>query len=195
MTQVDCIITAAGLSTRMGQWKMILPWQGGTILDASIKNAQRFCSHIILVTGFRHEELEAHYSAMQGITLVYNPDYRQGLFSSVRAATQALRHQYCFITHGDLPCLTDAIFNTLWLQRFNGALLPEYQGTPGHPILVERHTLLDSLRQCDDKSVRQCLLANTHQRIVLDSPQIIFDIDTPNDFIRLQHKGNNTQPS
>ncbi|WP_152906355.1 NTP transferase domain-containing protein, partial [Klebsiella aerogenes] len=37
MKQVDCIITAAGLSSRMGQWKMMLPWRGTTILDASIK--------------------------------------------------------------------------------------------------------------------------------------------------------------
>ncbi|WP_421550022.1 NTP transferase domain-containing protein [Kluyvera intermedia] len=195
MKQVDCIITAAGLSTRMGQWKMMLPWHGGTILDASIKNAQRFCSHIILVTGFRHQALAERYSMMQGVTLVYNPDYQQGLFSSVLAGTQALRHKYCFITHGDLPCLTDAVFNTLWLQRFNGALLPEYQGTPGHPILVERQTLLRSLQQRDGKSVRQCLLANKHQRLTLDSTQIVLDIDTPDDFIRLQHEVNNTSPS
>ncbi|EKB0517553.1 molybdenum cofactor cytidylyltransferase, partial [Escherichia coli] len=27
MSAIDCIITAAGLSSRMGQWKMMLPWQ------------------------------------------------------------------------------------------------------------------------------------------------------------------------
>ncbi|MBK1754264.1 molybdenum cofactor cytidylyltransferase, partial [Escherichia coli] len=26
MSAIDCIITAAGLSSRMGQWKMMLPW-------------------------------------------------------------------------------------------------------------------------------------------------------------------------
>ncbi|MFL4276400.1 hypothetical protein P9380_16635, partial [Escherichia coli] len=39
MSAIDCIITAAGLSSRMGQWKMMLPWEQGTILDTSIKNA------------------------------------------------------------------------------------------------------------------------------------------------------------
>ncbi|NGD67297.1 NTP transferase domain-containing protein, partial [Serratia marcescens] len=53
MSAIDCIITAAGLSSRMGQWKMMLPWQQGTILDTSIKNALQFCSRIILVTGYR----------------------------------------------------------------------------------------------------------------------------------------------
>ncbi|EOZ0340271.1 molybdenum cofactor cytidylyltransferase, partial [Escherichia coli] len=27
MSAIDCIITAAGLSSRMGQWKMMLPWE------------------------------------------------------------------------------------------------------------------------------------------------------------------------
>ena len=102
MTQVDCIITAAGLSTRMGQWKMMLPCQDGTILDASIKNAQSFCSHIILVIGFRHQELAERYSSHQGITIVYNPDYQHGLFSSVQAGAQALIHDYCFFGYNEL---------------------------------------------------------------------------------------------
>ncbi len=57
MSAIDCIITAAGLSSRMGQWKMMLPRQQGTILDTSIKNALQFCSRIILVTGYRGNEL------------------------------------------------------------------------------------------------------------------------------------------
>ena len=195
MTQVDCIITAAGLSTRMGQWKMMLPCQDGTILDASIKNAQSFCSHIILVIGFRHQVLAERYSSHQGITIVYNPDYQHGLFSSVQAGAQALIHDYCFITHGDLPFLAPKIFHSLWLQRINGTLLPEYQGTPGHPILVERQTLLRCLSQGEGQTVRQRLLADRYQRITLDYPEIVFDIDTPDDFERLQRRVNSEQKS
>lgn len=62
MSAIDCIITAAGLSSRMGQWKMMLPWEQGTILDTSIKNALQFCSRIILVTGYRGNELHERYA-------------------------------------------------------------------------------------------------------------------------------------
>ncbi|MEX3019756.1 NTP transferase domain-containing protein [Kluyvera sp. STS39-E] len=191
MKQVDCIITAAGLSTRMGQWKMMLPCESGTILDASIKNARSFCSHIILVTGFRHQELAERYSDQSEITVVYNPDYERGLLSSVQTGAQALLHDYCFITHGDLPFLATQIFHFLWLQRVNGALLPEYQGIPGHPILVECQTLRRSLQQGLGNTVRQRLLADQHRRISLNHPEIIFDIDTPADFKRLQDRLNN----
>lgn len=185
--EVDCIITAAGLSSRMGQWKMMLPWQDGTILDASIKNAQRCCSHIILVVGFRHRELMTRYSDLPNMTLVYNPDFRQGLYSSVKAGIQALRYDYCFITHGDLPCLDDGVYHDLWQQRFEGTLLPHYAGVPGHPILSST----DNLRRCLSgplrTSVRQSLLSGPCRTLTLNNPAIILDIDTPEDFIRLNN--------
>ncbi|WP_431138502.1 NTP transferase domain-containing protein [Enterobacter mori] len=188
--QVDCIITAAGLSSRMGQWKMMLPWQGGTILDASIKNARRCCSHIILVTGFRHQELMARYSSVPNMMLVYNPDFRQGLYSSVKAGLQTLRHDYCFITHGDLPCLDDAIFYGLWEQRFEGTLMPYYAGIPGHPILTSTSNLRRCLSEEQQTSVRQSLLTGLCRQIPLNNPAIVLDIDTPEDYSRL-NKGEN----
>lgn len=188
--QVDCIITAAGLSSRMGQWKMMLPWQGGTILDASIKNARRCCSHIILVTGFRHQELMARYSSVPSLTLIYNPDFRQGLYSSVKAGLQALRHDYCFITHGDLPCLDDDIFQGLWQQRFEGTLMPYYAGIPGHPILTSAGNLRRCLSGEQLTSVRQSLLTGPCRQLTLNNPAIVLDIDTPEDFSRLNKDEN-----
>ena len=188
MKQVDCIITAAGLSSRMGQWKMMLPWRGETILDVSIKNALQFCSRIILVSGFRAQELHERYALHPQITLVYNPDYQQGLFSSVRSGASQVRSDYCFISLGDLPCLPAALFQTLWQQRGDSALLPQYQGVPGHPILIAS-TQLRQLITCDQPgSMRKRLLNSRHRCLELDYPQMILDIDTPADFIRLENQ-------
>lgn len=187
MKPIDCIITAAGLSSRMGQWKMMLPWQEGTILDASIKNALQFCSRIILVTGFHAQELQTRYSNNPRITLAHNADYQHGLFSSVICGARAVTSEYCFITHGDLPCITADVFRTMWPLRYNGSILPHYQGIPGHPILVASRYLQQRLNRSDGSSVRKALLSGRHQRLELEYPEIIFDIDTPADFIRLQN--------
>lgn len=96
MSAIDCIITAAGLSSRMGQWKMMLPWQQGTILDTSIKNALQFCSRIILVTGYRGNELHERYANQSNITIIHNPDYAQGLLTSVKAAVPAVKQNIVF---------------------------------------------------------------------------------------------------
>lgn len=87
---IDCIIPAAGLSSRMGQWKMMLPWQHGTILDASIKNALALCSHIILVFGYRAEELMARYQQHPAISLIYHADYQQGYSARLEPALRLL---------------------------------------------------------------------------------------------------------
>lgn len=84
----------------MGQWKMMLPWQQGTILDTSIKNALQFCSRIILVTGYRGNELHERYANQSNITIIHNPDYAQGLLTSVKAAVPAVQTEHCFLTHG-----------------------------------------------------------------------------------------------
>ncbi|MDF7729618.1 NTP transferase domain-containing protein, partial [Enterobacter hormaechei subsp. steigerwaltii] len=125
-----------GLSSRMGQWKMMLPWQQGTILDTSIKNALQFCSRIILVTGYRGNELHERYANQSNITIIHNPDYAQGLLTSVKAAVPAVQTEYCFLTHGDMPTLTIDIFSKIWSLRNDGAILPLHNGIPGHPILV-----------------------------------------------------------
>lgn len=155
MPAIDCIITAAGLSSRMGEWKMMLPRQGGTILDASIKNALQFCSRIILVTGYRGNELHQRYANMRNIIIIHNSDYADGLYSSVKAAAAAVESEYCFITHGDMPCLTVEIFNKMWSLRNSCALIPYYHGildtlfcspesacsklSPGHIKICVRH--------------------------------------------------------
>lgn len=186
MQQVDCIITAAGLSSRMGQWKMMLPWQQGTILDASIKNAMQFCSRIILVTGFRRDELHQRYAQNDNLLLVDNPDYAEGLFSSIAAGASRVESEYCFITHGDIPCLNEKIFSKLWVLRGDYALIPHYNDTPGHPVLLNQSTLQTAVTQRQTHSMRNALLAGKHRCIDMEEPEIIFDIDTPQDFINLQ---------
>ncbi|ACY86001.1 NTP transferase domain-containing protein [Edwardsiella piscicida] len=176
---VEGIITAAGLSSRMGQWKMMLPYRGGTLLDASINNALGFCQQIILVVGFRADELLQRYGDHPRIRTVVNPDYRSGLFSSVRCGAAAVRSDYCFISHGDIPCLTPALFSRLWQRRGPYALMPRYRGTPGHPVLLPRALLPQAGQRYPQRSMREYLLAKDYRYLDINTPEIILDVDTP----------------
>ncbi|WP_279156648.1 NTP transferase domain-containing protein [Obesumbacterium proteus] len=183
---VDCIITAAGLSSRMGQWKMMLPYKEGTILDSSIENARQFCSHIILVVGYRGDELYERYNTASDITVVVNNNYASGLFSSIQAAGPIVKTDYCFITHGDIPCLNREIFHQVWLKRGSYALLPCHQGTPGHPVLLPQSIMK---RACQDdvavSSMREFLLAGEYRYLNMLQPETVMDIDTPEAYQRL----------
>lgn len=188
MPAVDCIITAAGLSSRMGKWKMMLPWHGGTILDASIKNALQFCNRVILVSGHRATEIHKRYANQPNIIITYNPDYAQGLFTSIKVAATAVRSEYCFITHGDMPELNRDIFRKIWALRNDSALIPCYQGQPGHPILLSKKCLLQAISQPNVNSMRQALLRGKHNIAEMNDPRITLDIDTQEDFINAQNR-------
>lgn len=179
--KTDCIMTAAGLSSRMGEWKMMLPWGSGgaTLLDTSLSNALHFCHRVILVTGFRGAELAARYQSVKRIQILYNPEYETGLLSSQRLAAQVVTSEYCFLTHGDVPFLTPDIWQTLWVQRGDAALLPCYKQVPGHPVLLSRACLLAALSQPAGNTMKKRLLAGPHTFLNMQSDAVITDIDTP----------------
>ena len=178
--EMTCIVTAAGLSSRMGAWKMMLPWGNGTntLLDTSLYNALHFCHHIILVTGYRGAELAARYQSVSRIQILHNPDFEAGLLSSQRLAAQAVSTHYCFLTHGDVPFLTPDIWQQLWALRSDAALLPRYKQVPGHPVLLSRDCLLNALALPEGSNMKKRLLAGPHHFLDMQSDAVVTDIDT-----------------
>lgn len=175
----DCVMTAAGLSSRMGSWKMMLPYGSGTILDASLKNALACCERVILVVGYRGDELVARYGGRRDIQIVNNPDYEQGLGSSIRCALAASEADYLFISHGDLPCIPPSVFQTLWQARGEYALFPTWQGEAGHPVLLPKSLARALAAAPVQGSVRRWLQQHPHRLVPVESPAILFDVDTP----------------
>ena len=136
---VECIITAAGLSTRMHQWKMLLPYQNKTILETCIDNALSFCSKVILVIGYRADELKAYFSERPNVEVVENSHYKDGLMSSIKCGMQYVRSPFFFICHGDMPCISTDIYECLWLNRDNKKVIfPGTHKLTGHPVLMPK---------------------------------------------------------
>ncbi|TNH90537.1 molybdenum cofactor cytidylyltransferase [Aeromonas hydrophila] len=175
----DCLITAAGLSSRMGAWKLMLPYRQSTILDESLKNALVLCDRVILVVGHRADELISRYANHPRILLVHNHDYAQGLGSSIRAGLAACSSDHLFVSHGDLPCIPPEVYRTLWQARGDETLFPSYQGEAGHPVLLPRALAMALAAAPAQGSVRRWLLAHPHRFIEVQSAAILQDVDTP----------------
>ncbi|CAM3707701.1 NTP transferase domain-containing protein [Parendozoicomonas haliclonae] len=186
---VDCLVMAAGLSSRMGQWKMMLPFGDQsdglrTLLDHSLRNALQSCRRVVLVTGFRSEELMVRYADIPNIHLVHNSGFREGLSHSVLTALSHVETEQAFITLGDLPFLNSTIFQTIWQARGEQAAFPFYQSeeptTPqkGHPVLLPASLIPGLLAENSSRPVRKRLEPYI-QKLLLPFPEIIQDIDTP----------------
>jgi len=121
----DCIICAAGASRSMGQWKPSLPWPSHPrlsvtgagavkspnprttgepwLVDAAVTAALEAGCRVILVTGFRGDELEAKFADWPGIVLVRNEQWETGMVSSIKAGLSEVRSSWFFISRSDMP--------------------------------------------------------------------------------------------
>ena len=94
--KVCAVVAAAGLSSRMGAFKPLLPIDGQ---PAIVHLLQTFLSagvsQVILVTGYRHAELAQICHPIQQVTCVQNPDFaRSQMFDSVRLGLSAVPKSY-----------------------------------------------------------------------------------------------------
>src|SRR4051794_32798874 len=83
------VILAAGVSSRMGRDKALLPWRDGTFLSAAIRALQPATELVLVVAGANAAVLEPIANAYAAFTVV-NPEPQRGQFSSLQTGLQAV---------------------------------------------------------------------------------------------------------
>lgn len=187
---IDCIMPAAGLSSRMGVWKLMLPYSieenhESTILEMSVRNALRFCSRVILIAGYRSDELIQKMRIYPNVIIVVNQNYQQGMFSSIKLGIEQVRSEYFFIAHGDMPCINEGIYQQLWQKRAAGSVFPGGEDYSGHPVLLNSALIQTVLKETECASMKSILKRFPRTYLNLSDDNIHFDIDTPEAYQRL----------
>lgn len=185
MQHIDCLMLAAGISLRMGAWKMMLPFGEGTLLDTSIENALGFCDRVVLVTGHRGAELKARYQSDPRIFLVNNEDYQEGMFSSIQAGAHHVKGEHTFIALGDMPCIPSWVYSALWQERGEFTLIPRCLQGKGHPILTTGSLINQVKKAGSGYSLKSLIQLSDHRFLELSEPAIHWDVDTPEDYSRI----------
>ena len=76
---IGAVIAAAGLSSRMGAFKPLLPYAGQTIVESTINKLQAVgVGEIIVVVGHRHEEIENISNRISRFTGPVTASYGKG---------------------------------------------------------------------------------------------------------------------
>lgn len=184
--KIDCIILAAGMSTRIKEWKMLLPFGESTILETCINNALNFCENVILVVGYQSSVLIEQFSDKKNVTIIKNSDYKKGMFKSVQIGVSAVTTDYFFISHGDLPLITPDIFKILSAYKGTKAVFPVNKEKRGHPVLLPKTIIEQILQEQEDSSMKELLSTYPTQLVQVNSDCIYTDIDTHEDYIRLK---------
>lgn len=188
------VILAAGESSRMGRDKALLPWKGGTFLSTAIRALQPLTDLVIVVAGANAAALTPIVDAHAAF-LVVNPDPAQGQFSSLRIGVQEVLNRgrdAAIITLVDRPAASIATIRRLrdaFLAAGDPvwAVVPEFGGRHGHPIVIGREMITAFLNAPASSSAREVehSLQSHIQYLGVDDPLVTANINTPDDFQNL----------
>ena len=188
---VGAVLLAAGLSKRMGQPKVLLPWtKNTTILEQIILQlVLARVDYITVVTGNRAGEVR-RLATKRGVEAVHNPDYAQGeMLSSLKAGLRGLPDHVtaALVVLGDQPRIQPKIINQIMMAYAEGKgyiVAPRYQNQRGHPVLIDRRYWPEILDLPPGSAPRDVL--NRHKNEIafvdVDTDSILGDVDTPEDY-------------
>lgn len=188
---ITAIVLAAGLSSRMGaQNKLLLPFGGATILEATLEQlAAAGPGEILVVTG--HEQERVHELLKnKPYRLVENPDYRQGMSSSIKAGVAAARPDAAgfMICLADMPLIRAAEYNLLAeslvsaLKTDPDAIIqPRFGEQAGNPVLFSARYRAALLALEYPEGARPVVQANRKHIVPVQMPTeaVLRDADTP----------------
>lgn len=187
--QTAALIVAAGMSSRMGEFKPMLSIGSISVAQRVVATFQQAgIRRIVMVTGFNATMLERHLAG-NGIIFLRNENYETTqMFDSVKIGLSYLRDKCdrVLFTPVDVPLFTSQTVRAL-LESPAPLACPVCQGQQGHPISIASELIPQILADGGQQGLKGAMDRCTEPllRLEVDDPGTIHDADTPEDFSAL----------
>lgn len=181
------IILAAGASTRMGRPKALLDFNGRSAL-ALVLEAVRELDEPVVVLGHDAESLRPHVTRGRAVT---NAGWARGQTSSLKAGLRAAPGAEAYLMHPvDTPLIWPSDVRALVESRRSDpkagrVWIPSHRMRRGHPVLFDASVVAGLLALDDESPARGVLEAAGIVHVETESPYVLMDMDTPDDYARL----------
>ena len=180
------LIVAAGMSSRMGDFKPLLNIGSISIAQRVVATFQQAgVDKIVMITGYNATLLERHLSG-NGVVFLRNEDYRTTqMFDSVCIGLRYLRDKCdrVLFTPVDIPLFTAATVRAL-LETDAELACPAVEGETGHPTLIAAPLFDRILADPGDQGLRGALeRCGAELRLLpVEDRGVLHDADTPEDY-------------
>ena len=186
------ILLAAGRSSRMGQGqhKLLLPLGDRPVLahvvDTVLASQAR---PLVVVLGHQVEQVRAilkPYTSQSDMTVIENPDYQQGMSTSLRKGIETLMAfpvDGALIILGDQPLMTSHILNKMIeTKQTTGKriITARYNGKRGNPTLFDVSLFPELIEMTGDEGGRKVLERYRQEIATLEMEDTTsnYDVDT-----------------
>lgn len=195
---VGAVVLAAGLSTRLGRAKQLLPLGERTVLEMTLSAVLASRVNPVVVVVNRAVAAAGQPRLRDDrLAVVVNPDPERGQSSSLQAGLRALLERAPEIRAsvtvlGDQPLIPPVLIDRLidrFLQQVPPplAVRPVAGGRPGTPVLVARALFPEIMAVRGDEGARSVLQRHRDAVVTLevDCPAIHQDLDTWEDYLAI----------
>lgn len=193
------VLLAAGRSQRMGQPKLLLPWQGVPLVRFVAQQILKSkLDELIVVAGHRSEHLIAALDGL-AVRIIRNDDFLDGQSTSLRAGIAALDESVsaALVLLADQPLLQPATIDALidlYRREQPPIVVPRHEGQRGNPVLFDRSLFAELQAIRGDQGARNVLKAHQQSIRWFDTTDggILLDIDTPDAYSALLERSEAT---
>ncbi|MDR0518862.1 MAG: nucleotidyltransferase family protein [Clostridiales Family XIII bacterium] len=192
---IGAVIVAAGLSSRMGNYKPLMEIGGKSVARrVACALAAASTGPIVVVTGHRADELEAHLAECvelePRLLFIRNEAYASTpMFESAKLGLMHImgrcgRSFFCPI---DVPLFTADTARALAASK-SPIVKPVHKGEEGHPILIRAELIPELAKRGDADGMKGALSAfeRVTELVEVADEGILYDADTPEQFKRLE---------
>lgn len=191
------VILAAGQSRRMGKINKVLIEIDGKPMARHAIDAARAAGAdpVIVVTG--HTAEDVHRALGDDVIYVHNPDYAQGLSTSLRAGIIAVPSSCdgALVALSDMPGIQPEHIRQLMRahdpDEGHVICVPTWNGERGNPVLWDRRFFDDFMSLGGDIGAKHLIAENADLviEVPVDDDAVLIDVDSPDALSRLVAKG------
>ena len=192
-SNIAVLIIAAGYSSRMHDFKPLLPLGKTTALVRLIQTYQAHgIAHIYVVVGHRKDEI-IEILKEYSVNIVYNEDYDKGMFSSIQKGLRAIDETVVdafYMQPVDIPLIKVQSLERLYEayeREHNGVIYPTFLGRKGHPPLIDMKYKEQILLSDGEGGLKRVLEAFKNDALYVNvwDQSVLMDMDTPDDYQNL----------
>ncbi len=187
------LILSAGFSSRMKEFKPLMKIGDKNSLEILINNLKfAGVEDIFVIVGY-NREVVSEFLADKGVNTVYNENFEQGMFTSIKKGIEAARNNGndCYLmTPVDIPLIPPYIFKAVLNKHYDNSdcfVVPCFDGRKGHPLCIPALFAEEILNSDGENGIKSVTSKYEDKMIRIDTncEGVTLDMDTQEAYRKL----------